>query len=87
MKLLNVDRVKETITVSKEEKKVFLEMLGFSISDKGNLMKDNKLHVCPITKQPLSLDRAAIVPGSTLVIDDSVVSFADYFAQHYKILC
>ncbi len=87
MALLDVKKVKSTVVLTSDEKKVILETLGYGINGNGKLTTQmGKLHICPITKQPLDFKNAAIVPGSTLVIKDDILSFADYFAQHYEIV-
>ncbi len=86
MNKLNIADVNSIVKVNLEEKKAILEMLGYDI-DNGKLIinETQKIHKCPINKRPVTLEEASIVPGSTLVIKSDAISFAEYFAQYFKI--
>ena len=88
MALLNVQNVKSILSVSCEEKTAILECLGYIVNDNNKLVNSEtgKLHICPISKKPIDIDNASVVPGSVLVINSDTMSLAEYFAQNFEIL-
>ncbi len=66
-----------------EEKTVLLEILGYRIGE-GGIILDNetrKEHICPITGSVVFIENASILPGSTVVINTSELSLAEYFTK------
>lgn len=66
-----------------EEKKVLLDVLGYEVDDNGIIFDKStqKEHVCPVTGDPVFVENASILPGSTIVIKTTELSLAEYFTN------
>jgi len=66
-----------------DEKRILLEVLGYEIGEAGIIInKDTrKEHICPITGSVVFIENASVLPGSTVVINTSELSLAEYFTQ------
>ena len=66
-----------------EEKKVLLDVLGYEVDDNGIIFDKStqKEHVCPVTGDPVFVENASILPGSTIVIKTTDLSLAEYFTN------
>ena len=69
-----------------EEKKFLLESLGYEIDCNDFVLdgKTKKLHICPITKKPVKLENASVLPGSTVIINTNAMTLSEYFARYLK---
>jgi hypothetical protein len=76
----------EFIEISEGEKKILLDVLGYDVDEKGLIIsrEDNKPHRCPYTKREVFLKNASILPGSTIIIDTSVLSLSEYVSKNLE---
>ncbi|MBU0471716.1 MAG: hypothetical protein KKF65_03765 [Nanoarchaeota archaeon] len=74
---------KETIILSKEDKKILLETLGYAIDEGGFILSaDKDRAICPFTNSPIKLEDASIMPGSLIVMNTTPVTLSEYFYQY-----
>lgn len=66
-----------------EEKKILLDILGYAVDENGMVLnkEKNEKHICPITKEVVFIENASVLPSSTLVINTSELSVAEYFTK------
>ena len=66
-----------------EEKKILLDVLGYEIGEAGIILdkETKKEHICPITGSVVFIENASVLPGSTVVINTSELSLAEYFTK------
>ncbi|MCX9010146.1 MAG: hypothetical protein OIN66_03385 [Candidatus Methanoperedens sp.] len=72
-----------------EEKKILLDILGYEIGEAGIILdkETKKEHICPITETVVFIENASILPGSTVVINTSELSLAEYFTRFVEKQC
>ncbi len=72
-----------------EEKKVLLDILGYGVGEAGIILDNEtkKEHICPITGSVVFIENASILPGSTVVINTSELSLAEYFTKFVERQC
>jgi len=68
--------------MSDNMKKLLLEELGFSSDGTYVLDSDKKIHYDKYINQPVKISNMAILPGSTIIIDDNPLSIASYLEEH-----
>ena len=70
-------------SISFEEKKALLDILGYDVGEGGLILDKStkKEHMCPITKEVVFVENASILPGSTVVIKTTELSLAEYFTE------
>ncbi|MBI2523008.1 hypothetical protein HYW19_01335 [Candidatus Woesearchaeota archaeon] len=74
---------KETIILSKEDKKILLETLGYTVDKEGFVLSANKdREICPFTNNPIKLEDASIMPGSLIIMNTTPVTLSEYFYQY-----
>lgn len=66
-----------------EEKKILLDVLGYEIGEAGIILdkETKKEHICPITESVVFIENASVLPGSSVVINTSELSLAEYFTK------
>jgi hypothetical protein len=81
-----MERKIEFLSISDDEKKVLLDILGYDIDDSDLIIKRDtqKPHICPITKREVYLKDASILPGSAIVINTSAISLAEYISEYLE---
>lgn len=72
-----------------EEKKILLDVLGYEIGEAGIILdkETKKEHICPITESVVFIENASILPGSSVVINTSELSLAEYFTKFVETQC
>ena len=74
---------KEVVILSKEDKKILLEMLGYNVDKEGFVISlNNERMICPFTNGPVSLEDASIMPGSLIIMNTTPVTLSEYFYQY-----
>ena len=68
-----------------ELKRELLKKLGYDIDNEGYVTKDGKRVIDKYADKPVKFSNIAILPGSTVAIDDNPVSIASYFEEHAEI--
>ncbi len=69
-----------------EEKTALMDILGYYVDENGIIFdKETKIeHICPITKEKVSIDNASILPGSTIIINTTELSLSEYFTDFFE---
>ncbi len=75
--------------ISIEEKRILLDILGYEVGETGIILnKETKEeHICPITETVVFIENASVLPGSTVVINTSELSLAEYFTRFVEKQC
>ena len=68
-------------TMPIEARAELARQLGYEV-DGTRILKNGLPALDPFTDEPLTLDSMAVVPGSTILLQDNAVSFAAYFEEH-----
>ena len=72
--------------LDKEQKKILLEALGFSVEEDGLVLNDEgKPHICPYTQKKVFLENASILPGSIVVINTSSLTLSEYITDYVDV--
>nr|WP_276978063.1 hypothetical protein [Ferrimicrobium acidiphilum] len=70
-------------TAPKEFRVRLLQALGYDVDPEGiYATKDGKPVVDKYINKAVRVENMAIMPGSTIVIDDNPISIASYFEEH-----
>lgn len=79
----------ELVTIKNAPKEVrlrLLKALGYDVDKEGvYVTKDGKPAIDQYVKKPVRFGNMAILPGSTVVLDDNPVSIASYFEDHEEV--
>lgn len=69
--------------LNNREKKLFLDILGFEVDKKGLVVEkeSKKPCICPITDEQVYFKNASILPSSTIIINTSALTLAEYFSR------
>ncbi len=69
-----------------EEKELLLDILGYDIGEGGIIFnKETKeQHICPITKEVVTIESASILPGSTIIMNTTELSLSEYFMDYFE---
>ncbi|MCZ7357483.1 MAG: hypothetical protein O8C66_07885 [Candidatus Methanoperedens sp.] len=75
--------------INLEEKRILLDILGYEVGEAGILLDKNtkKEHICPITDSVVFIENASVLPGSSVVINTSELSLAEYFTKFVEMRC
>lgn len=73
-------------SLSPLKKRILLKALGYVSDDKGFLVDvyTEKRLRCKYTKRYVSIQEAAILPGSTVIINATPVSMASYIEEYLE---
>lgn len=82
----NQDSKFNFIDLDIDQKKELLEILGYGVNEDGLVIdrENEKVHECPYTGEPVFLDEASVLPGSTLVIKTTELSLSEYFTDYIE---
>ena len=71
------------VELTNEEKKLLLDILDFEINKEGIIFEKGtgKPYICPITEERVHFKNASILPGSTVIINTSALTLAEYFSK------
>jgi len=75
---------KRLVQLNNEDRLEVLKKLGYVLNDQGFVIDvDTKEEVmCKYSKQKVHINFAAILPGSTLIINATPLTMAQYFVEH-----
>lgn len=74
---------KEVIILPKDDKKILLEILGYTIDEEGFILSTDKDRaICPFTNTHIKLETASIMPGSLIIMNTTPVTLSEYFYQY-----
>ncbi|MCJ7648262.1 MAG: hypothetical protein MUP85_06590 [Candidatus Lokiarchaeota archaeon] len=66
-----------------DEKIILMDILGYEVDDNGLVLEketENE-YKCPISGEPVFIENASILPGSTVIINTSDFSLSEYFTR------
>lgn len=67
-------------------KLLLLQELGFSSDGTFVLDKKGERLIDIYTKEPVQVSNMAILPGSTIIVDDNPLSIASYLEEHSDVI-
>ncbi|KXS46220.1 MAG: hypothetical protein AWU58_739 [Methanohalophilus sp. T328-1] len=72
--------------IGQEEKEILLNILGYYVDDNGTIFnkETNEEHICPMTKETVSIKNASILPGSTVIINTTELTLSEYFMDYFE---
>ena len=73
------------ISLSDEQKLVLLKSLDYDVDNKGYIVdKDNKKVICKYSNQPVLFKNASILPGSTVIVNTSLITISEYISEYLE---
>lgn len=70
------------LQLNNNQRSEVLEKLGFKIDTEGYVLDKNKKKVmCKYSNKEVHISSAAILPGSTIVINATPITMAQYFVE------
>jgi hypothetical protein len=68
------------LNLTNEEKRVLLDALGYDVDEESYIIdsQGNKV-IDKYSDIPVKLERASILPGSTVIVDTNTFSLSEYF--------
>ncbi len=68
--------------IPKEMKPLLLKELGLGIDENGFVTQNGKQVLDKYIREPVRVENMAILPGSTIVLDDNPLSIALYIEEY-----
>jgi len=80
------ENFKGYLKLNDEQKSILLKALDYGIDSKGFIIetKTNKKVLCKYTNKPVSLNNASILPGSTIIINTSLITLSEYTSEYLE---
>jgi len=76
---------KQFLNLNAEQKLVLLKALDFDVDSRGFIVESaNKKVICPYSKMPVKLENASILPGSTIIINTSLITLSEYISEYLE---
>lgn len=76
---------KEFISLSAEQKLILLQALDYNIDSNGFVVdKTNKKVKCKYSNKPVLFNDASILPGSTIIINTSLITLSEYISDYLE---
>ena len=77
---------KEFLKLDANMKTVLLKALDFNIDINGYILDTmGKKIICPYSKTPVKFDTVSILPGSTILINTSLITLSEYISDYLEI--
>src|SRR3972149_3760365 len=72
--------------LSDEEKKILLSAFGYLVDDEGNIIDslDNSKIISQMTRKPLTIKDAALMPGSLKIIDSDPLTISRFLREEIE---
>ena len=71
------------LQIDNNQRSRILEKLGYGIDSEGFVLdKNNKRVICKYSEKDIHISYAAILPGSTILINATPITMAQYFVDH-----
>ncbi len=76
----------EFLELNNEEKILLLSAHGYEVNDQGQILDSISLELIrsEISHEPLTLDSAALLPGSLKVVDSHPAAISKYLREHIE---
>ncbi len=76
---------KKFIKLSDEQKFMLLQALGYNVDSNGFIVdKSNTKVKCDYSKSPVLFKNASILPGSTIIVNTSLITLSEYISDHLE---
>ena len=76
---------KKFISLSDEQKLVLLKSLDYDVDYNGYIVdKNNKKVMCKYSNQPVLFKNASILPGSTVIVNTSLIIISEYISDYLE---
>jgi len=73
------------ISLSDEQKLVLLKSLDYDVDHNGYIVdKNNKKVMCKYSNQPVLFKNASILPGSTVIVNTSLITISEYISDYLE---
>lgn len=76
---------KKFLKLTDEQKLVLLKSLDYDLDAESFIIdyKNNKV-ICPYSKRPVRFKDASILPGSTVIINTSLITLSEYISDYLE---
>ncbi len=76
---------KRFISLNDEQKLVLLKSLDYDVDYNGYIVdKNNKKVICKYSNQPILFKNASILPGSTVIVNTSLITISEYISDYLE---
>lgn len=76
---------KKFLKLDNPQKQVLLKALDYELDSNGFIIDlNNKKVICPYSKKPIRLENASILPGSTVIINTSLITLSEYVSDYLE---
>lgn len=76
---------KAFLQLTPEQKRILLQALDYKIDEQGFVLTaTNRKVICPYTHHPVRLETASVLPGSTIIINTSLVTLSEYISDYLE---
>lgn len=76
---------KNFVKLNDEQKLILLKSLDYDLDDNGYVVdKNNKKVLCPYSNQPVLFKNASVLPGSTVIINTSLITISEYISEYLE---
>ena len=76
---------KKFISLNDEQKLVLLKSLDYNVDDNDYIVdKNNKKVICRYSNQPVLFKNASILPGSTVIVNTSLITISEYISEYLE---
>lgn len=74
------------IEINDEEREVLLDILDYEVDGEGYIVdkRTKKHHICPLSNTKIPISSSSILPGSTIIINTSVLTLSEYFSRYIE---
>jgi ABC-type taurine transport system ATPase subunit len=67
------------------QKLTLLKLLDYNVdNNKFIIDSDGKKVICPYSKRPVKFENASILPGSTIIINTSLITMSEYVSDYLE---
>lgn len=76
---------KKFISLTDAQKLFLLKSLDYNLDENGYVVdQNNKKVICRYSKQPVLFKNASILPGSTIIVNTSLISISEYITDYLE---
>lgn len=78
-----MEKKKTFLKLSEKEMRVLFDALGYDVRKDGFVYEKDtdKKVLCHYTQEPLDFQKASILPGSTILINTSLITLSEYVTE------
>lgn len=80
-----ISNFKKFLKLDDNQKLILLKALDYDVDEEGFVIDSNKKNViCKYTNQPVHFNTASILPGSTIIINTSLLTLSEYVTEYLE---